>query len=119
MKTDAISTAGRVVRFLVTLPARSLLLLIRVYQATLSPVLPVVFGSSCGCRFSPTCSHYAADAVRTHGALIGTGLALIRLVKCTPLHPGGHDPVPARRAPWCARATASAATLVPRQQPFV
>lgn len=86
------------------LPARVLLLLIRLYQRTLSPALPVFFGSACGCRFSPTCSHYAADAVRTHGAVIGTGLAAVRLLKCTPLHPGGFDPVPARRtAPRCVR----------------
>jgi putative membrane protein insertion efficiency factor len=93
--------------FLISLPARSLLTLIRVYQRTLSPALPALFGSACGCRFAPTCSHYAADAVREHGALAGTWLATRRLVKCTPLHPGGFDPVPARRsAPRCGRATA-------------
>lgn len=85
-------------RFLVQLPTRVLLLLIIVYQRTLSPVLPVIFGAACGCRFSPTCSHYAAEALRTHGALVGVLLAAIRLVKCTPLHSGGFDPVPARRA---------------------
>lgn len=96
-------TPKRVLRDLlgrvVGLPARGLLLLIRLYQRTLSPALPVFFGSACGCRFSPTCSHYAADAVRTHGAIIGIGLAAVRLLKCTPLHPGGFDPVPARRTP--------------------
>ena len=93
-----------VVRFLLRLPAALLLILIRIYQRTLSPVLPVVFGSACGCRFSPTCSHYAADAIRTHGALFGLTLAAIRLLKCTPLHPGGFDPVPARRSrPHCVR----------------
>jgi len=79
--------------------------LIRVYQRTLSPLLPVLTAGACGCRFSPTCSHYAADAIRTHGAVSGVGLAAIRLVKCTPLHPGGFDPVPPRRArPRCERA---------------
>ncbi|MBL9209686.1 MAG: membrane protein insertion efficiency factor YidD, partial [Opitutaceae bacterium] len=59
---------------------------------------------ACGCRFSPTCSHYAAEAIRTHGAVVGVGLAAIRLVKCTPLHPGGVDPVPPRRTrPRCER----------------
>jgi uncharacterized protein len=120
MKAEAISTGKTVVGWLVTLPARSLLLLIRLYQATLSPVLPAVFGSSCGCRFFPTCSHYAAEAVRSHGAIVGAGLALIRLVKCTPLHPGGYDPAPARRAPACVRIVAAhAPTLAPRHQPFV
>ena len=83
------------------LPARLLLGLIWLYQRTFSPVLPAVFGSACGCRFSPTCSHYAAEAVRHHGAIVGAWLALRRLLKCTPLHPGGFDPVPPRRS--CAR----------------
>jgi putative membrane protein insertion efficiency factor len=63
--------------------------------------LPVFFGPACGCRFTPTCSHYAAEAIRTHGAALGTALAAWRLLKCTPLHPGGHDPVPAKRKPSC------------------
>lgn len=76
------------------LPARALLGAIRLYQATLSPALPVLFGPSCGCRFAPTCSHYAADAVSRHGAFRGAWLAVRRLAKCNPLHPGGLDPVP-------------------------
>ncbi len=93
-------------RFAVRLPARALLGLVWLYQRTLSPVLPAVFGAACGCRFHPTCSHYAAEAVRTHGALTGAWLAVCRLLRCTPLHAGGFDPVPAsRRAtrPICAR----------------
>lgn len=62
--------------------------LIRIYQLTISPVL----GPSC--RFTPTCSEYARDAVKTHGVLKGTGLALRRLSRCRPGHHGGHDPVP-------------------------
>jgi uncharacterized protein len=94
--------------FALRLPALTLLTLIRGYQRALSPVLPVFFGPGCGCRFAPTCSHYAAEAVRTHGAWRGLGLALRRLAKCTPLHPGGFDPVPAARraAPRCERAVA-------------
>lgn len=92
---------------LASLPARALLALIRAYQRTLSPVLPALFGAACGCRFTPTCSHYAAEAVREHGALAGSWLATRRILKCTPLHPGGVDPVPARRAtPHCERVTA-------------
>lgn len=72
--------------------------LIRIYQQTASPVLPVMFGVGCGCRFAPTCSHYAAEAVMSHGVLKGGWLAARRIVKCTPLHPGGVDPVPAARA---------------------
>lgn len=89
------------------LPARALLGLVWLYQKTLSPVLPAVFGPACACRFHPTCSHYAAEAVRTHGALRGAWLAARRLARCTPLHPGGLDPVPVPRASsprFCVRA---------------
>ncbi|HWA88066.1 MAG TPA: membrane protein insertion efficiency factor YidD [Opitutus sp.] len=85
------------------LPARALLGLVWLYQRTLSPALPVFLGPSCGCRFTPTCSHYAADAIRTRGAIVGALLALRRLAKCTPLHPGGFDPVPPPRR-RCRRA---------------
>ena len=98
--------AANFARFLARLPARALVALIWLYQRTLSPALPVFFGPACGCRFSPTCSHYAAEAIRTRGVLVGIWLAARRLVKCTPLHPGGFDPVPPRRGrPACARAT--------------
>jgi len=92
--------------FLTRMPALALLAGIGLYQRVLSPALPALFGTACGCRFSPTCSHYATDAIRTHGALAGAWLTARRLVKCTPFHPGGFDPVPPRRAaPRCARAT--------------
>ncbi len=68
--------------------------LIRAYQLTASPVLPAILGPACGCRFYPSCSHYAAEAVRTHGILGGSYLAARRIIKCTPFHPGGDDPVP-------------------------
>ncbi len=90
--------------------SRLLLLLIRLYQLTLSRVLPVVSLGTCACRFSPTCSCYAAEAVRLHGAPRGVLLALRRLLRCTPLHPGGFDPVPlprSRPAPVCRAATSS------------
>jgi putative membrane protein insertion efficiency factor len=77
------------------LPLHAALMLIAIYQRALSPALPVLFGPGCGCRFTPTCSHYAAGALRTHGFMAGLFLAARRLVKCTPLHPGGSDPVPA------------------------
>lgn len=89
------------------IPAAALIALIRGYQCVVSPVLPVLFGANCGCRFAPSCSHYAAEAVERHGALAGSWLAFCRLLKCTPLHPGGLDPVPIsirpRRMPRCVR----------------
>lgn len=85
-----------------SLPARGLLALLWIYRHTFSPVLPVVFGPNGVCRFSPSCSAYAVDAVRTHGALGGTWLAMTRVLRCTPLHPGGFDPVRPRR-PRCQR----------------
>ena len=65
-----------------------LIALIRFYQIALSPY----FGSQC--RFSPTCSQYAREAITRHGALKGTWLAGARLLRCHPWHPGGYDPVP-------------------------
>ena len=91
-----VSDAGRTPALPVSAPARALLGGVWLYQHTLSPALPAVFGPACGCRFQPTCSHYAAEAVRTHGALAGAWLAARRLLKCSPLHPGGDDPVPER-----------------------
>ena len=67
---------------------------VRVYQFALSPVLPFFFGPSCGCRFHPTCSHYAVEALERHGLVAGVWLAAWRLLRCQPLHPGGLDPVP-------------------------
>ena len=64
------------------------LLLIRAYQLIVSPL----FAGSC--RFTPSCSRYAAEAVGRHGVMKGGWLAVRRLVRCQPLCPGGHDPVP-------------------------
>ena len=92
---------------LARLPALALLGAVRVYQRFISPAMPVITLGGCACRFTPTCSHYAAEAIATHGALVGTWLAFKRLAKCTPLHPGGFDPVPERRArPVCRSAAA-------------
>jgi len=79
-----------------SLPAWTLGGLIWLYQRTLSPAL-VVLNPTCGCRFAPTCSHYARTALREHGLLSGLTLTVVRLAKCGPWHPGGEDPVPARK----------------------
>lgn len=69
-------------------PARMLVLLVRGYQLFISPMLGP------RCRFHPTCSQYAVEALQTHGAVKGGWLALRRVLRCHPLNPGGHDPVP-------------------------
>jgi uncharacterized protein len=65
--------------------------LIRLYQRTLSRLLPNV------CRFTPSCSQYAVEAFQRHGFFRGLRLALARLARCHPWSPGGSDPVPARK----------------------
>lgn len=62
--------------------------MIRLYQIALSPY----FGRDC--RFTPTCSHYAKEALELHGPLKGSWLAVKRIGRCHPWHPGGYDPVP-------------------------
>lgn len=65
-----------------------LIALIRIYQLFVSPLL----GNHC--RFYPSCSQYAREAIEQHGALRGVWLAIRRLLRCHPWHPGGVDPVP-------------------------
>ena len=67
---------------------RFLLVSIRLYQLSLSPWL------GHHCRFYPTCSDYATQAIQTHGSLRGGLMALRRVLRCHPWHSGGHDPVP-------------------------
>jgi uncharacterized protein len=67
-------------------PAVGLVWLLRLYRMT-APFRP-----RC-CRFYPTCSQYAIEAIQRHGAVVGIAQALWRLVRCNPLHPGGYDPV--------------------------
>jgi uncharacterized protein len=71
-------------------PARALLAAVRFYQRAISPAFPP------RCRFEPSCSAYAAEAIEVHGAGRGTWLAVRRLAKCAPWHPGGVDLVPPR-----------------------
>ncbi len=69
-----------------------LVALIKVYQYTLSPL----FGPRC--KYYPSCSNYAIEALREHGVLRGLGLASWRLLRCNPFSDGGYDPVPPRHA---------------------
>ena len=75
-------------------PKSVLIFAIKLYRWTISPALTFLFGPVGGCRFTPTCSRYAMDAVQTHGALAGGALAARRICRCHPWGGGGHDPVP-------------------------
>jgi len=65
-----------------------LLFLLRGYRTAISPVRPAV------CRYTPTCSAYAVEAIELYGAVRGSWLAIRRVLRCHPFHRGGHDPVP-------------------------
>ena len=65
-----------------------MLFLIRLYRRCISPMLGP------HCRYTPTCSQYAIEAIEKYGALKGGWLALRRILRCHPFHPGGYDPVP-------------------------
>ncbi|HEU4360020.1 MAG TPA: membrane protein insertion efficiency factor YidD [Mycobacterium sp.] len=72
------------------MPVRGLIFVIELYRHMISPLrLP-------SCRFMPTCSQYAVDALHHYGLIRGSWLSAIRLAKCGPWHPGGWDPVPDR-----------------------
>ncbi len=62
--------------------------MIRVYQLFISPLFPA------SCRYTPTCSAYAVEAIERHGVIRGSWLAARRIARCHPFRPGGHDPVP-------------------------
>ena len=92
--------------------ARALLGAVGFYQRAVSPLFPP------RCRFQPTCSAYAAEAITVHGAVRGSGLALWRLLKCAPWHPGGLDLVPPARstAPAPDRPVPSAPRRAPQEE---
>ncbi|MBS3797002.1 MULTISPECIES: membrane protein insertion efficiency factor YidD [unclassified Pseudoalteromonas] len=77
--------------FILAIPKNTLITVIKVYQKWISPMLGP------NCRFNPSCSSYALQAIKLHGAVKGSWLAAKRIVKCHPLHAGGDDPVPGKR----------------------
>jgi putative membrane protein insertion efficiency factor len=86
---NALDSAGRALGRALGAGARATLIaLVRGYQLSLSPLLPP------SCRYYPSCSAYAIEALERHGALRGSWLALRRLARCHPFRPGGFDPVP-------------------------
>jgi putative membrane protein insertion efficiency factor len=88
---------GDAVRGLRRAPVRALIFCIELYRAYVSPMrLPT-------CRFTPTCSQYAVEALAEYGLVRGGWLAAVRLAKCGPWHRGGWDPIPERAATVVAR----------------
>ncbi|GAA0272299.1 hypothetical protein GCM10009539_69620 [Cryptosporangium japonicum] len=85
--------AGRISRLLLAV----LIAPIEAYRRWISPALPP------RCRFHPSCSAYALEALRTHGPVAGILLAGWRIMRCHPFHPGGYDPVPTARPRWAVR----------------
>jgi putative membrane protein insertion efficiency factor len=99
--------------FVLHFPLRAILiLLIRIYRWTLSPAMTFLFGPLCQCRFTPTCSAYALEAIRQHGSWRGGALAVKRVLRCHPWGDCGHDPVPAREPDNIPRPSAP---LLPEQ----
>ena len=74
---------------LLNVPRYFCLGMIRIYQMTLSKLIP-----KNTCRFTPTCSHYAYQAIYKYGAIRGVPMAIWRIMRCNPFNPGGYDPVP-------------------------
>ena len=74
-----------------------LILPIRAYRLVLSPAQVFLFGPDAGCRFTPTCSAYALEAISEHGAVAGSVLSAKRICRCHPWGACGHDPVPKSR----------------------
>jgi putative membrane protein insertion efficiency factor len=66
---------------------RFLIAILKIYKYFLSPLLPM------SCRFTPSCSEYAMDAIKKYGSVKGLYLSVKRILRCHPFHPGGYDPV--------------------------
>jgi len=85
----------------------AIIFLVRVYQCALSPILRGLLGPAGECRFTPSCSHYACDAVRVLGVLKGGALATWRVCRCNPWGGCGDDPVPEAKTPGMESAGTS------------
>ncbi|HTJ87332.1 MAG TPA: membrane protein insertion efficiency factor YidD [Terriglobales bacterium] len=88
-------------------PRSFALLLLRAYKYAVSPMFPP------SCRYTPTCSEYAAEAIERHGVVLGSGMALWRLLRCHPFVRGGFDPVPIGTAPVETEAKRNSKPVVP------
>ena len=75
-------------RMIARIASKPLIWLVQFYRYAISPMLPP------RCRFTPTCSEYACEAIERYGPVKGVALAIRRVGKCHPWHPGGYDPIP-------------------------
>lgn len=88
MSPSGLPSLPRTLELAARVPRLVLVLLVRAYQVGISPLLPA------SCRYYPSCSAYAVEALERHGALRGSWLAARRIARCHPFRPGGYDPVP-------------------------
>ncbi len=101
----------KLLRAVFHLPQQLLMGVVKAYRLLLSPWL----GSAC--RFEPTCSAYALQALQQHGAMAGSYLTLYRLARCQPWCNGGHDPVPAQRPSLFTRLVTPVTSLSSTKKP--
>lgn len=100
--TPGPASPGRKTNFMTNFPQRVTLLLLRGYKWAISPLFPPA------CRYVPTCSEYAMEAVERYGAIRGSFMTLIRLLRCHPFAKGGYDPV-VKHSAACDRESTHAA----------
>jgi uncharacterized protein len=93
---------------------RLLIFLVQIYRYTLSPLLSFIGGPGSGCRYLPTCSDYAIEALRSHGAAHGTWLTARRICRCHPWGGFGFDPVPEPTRPVCSPASSPSPQAITR-----
>jgi len=93
-RRQKLNALRRVARYFRLFPSSFCIVLVRVYQLTLSPAKTFLLGPAGHCRFEPSCSQYAIEALKTHGAAAGGWLAAKRVCRCHPWGGCGEDPVP-------------------------
>ena len=89
------TVSNKILKKIIKLPSRLIILLIKIYQKSLSPDHGIlkIYHPHGFCRFAPSCSSYAIDAIGKYGVIGGGAKAIWRLIRCNPFNPGGFDPV--------------------------
>ena len=100
-------------------PGRGIVLIgLKLYRWVISPMQAFLFAPLARCRFTPSCSAYAMEAIERHGVIAGGTLALRRICRCHPWGGCGHDPVPSR-SPWSTLKSAAPVSRVGQSRPGV